>query len=426
MLRNATLGGARGTWPPAGPAPTPATTNTMYNTVLAGAKKVLALLLAAAVALSLGLVGSQPAAADTAPRIRQPRHTRDRIRRRPAHRPDQRRRLGPGRSSATQCSSAAISPSARPAGAAAGHREVVPRNNILAYNLTTGELLSSFTPSFNGEVDSPGGVPGRLAAVRRRRIHRLNGSTVWRAVALNPTTGALNTSFLPTHVRLGARDRRDQPPRCTSAACSAPSAPSARDKLAAVSASNGALLPTGHPAPPAAGSTHSRSPRTAQDGGRRGLHHPQRLQQPRLRPGHGGHGHRRPMPLPINTVVRNGGTNGSITSARHATATTSTAPATPSAAGSTLEGTFSVKWSDDCHQLGRGLPRRHLLASCPGADAVYIAGHPHYCGNIGGFPQTEPWQFTAAWPSARRPPAPDHARAVRLHQLRRASRHRRC
>ncbi len=53
---------------------------------------------------------------------------------------------------------------------------------------------------------------------------------------------------------------------------------------------------------------------------------------------------------------------------------------------------FSVKWSDDstnwiedCHGDSYSIK--------PLGDVVYLAGHPHFCGNIGGFPQTEPWSF---------------------------------
>ena len=71
-----------------------------------------------------------------------------------------------------------------------------------------------------------------------------------------------------------------------------------------------------------------------------------------------------------------------------ATATASTAPATSSAAAATSRARSAPSWADGDHQLGRGLPRRHLLACAVPSGAVYAAGHPHYCGNIGGFPQT--------------------------------------
>ncbi|HEY8790490.1 MAG TPA: PKD domain-containing protein [Actinopolymorphaceae bacterium] len=62
-------------------------------------------------------------------------------------------------------------------------------------------------------------------------------------------------------------------------------------------------------------------------------------------------------------------------------------------ANGNLEGSFradnntgAITWIEDCHG-----DTYSVFAS---TDAVYVAGHPHYCGNIGGFPQTSPnWTF---------------------------------
>ena len=59
---------------------------------------------------------------------------------------------------------------ARPAGAAAG-TNLTPRGNLLAYDITTGNLVTSFAPSLNGQVMSVAASPGRLADLRRRRLH---------------------------------------------------------------------------------------------------------------------------------------------------------------------------------------------------------------------------------------------------------------
>jgi PKD repeat protein len=55
-----------------------------------------------------------------------------------------------------------------------------------------------------------------------------------------------------------------------------------------------------------------------------------------------------------------------------------------------LEGAFSadgntgaVKWVEDCHGDTYG-----VFAS---PSAVYTVSHDHYCGNIGGYPQSDPW-----------------------------------
>ena len=57
-----------------------------------------------------------------------------------------------------------------------------------------------------------------------------------------------------------------------------------------------------------------------------------------------------------------------------------------------LEGIFRADWNgnliwiEDCHG--------DTYSVVPSDGAVYVAGHPHYCGNVGGFPQTDPvWTF---------------------------------
>jgi len=98
--------------------------------------------------------------------------------------------------------------------------------------------------------------------------------------------------------------------------------------------------------------------------------------------------------LPINSLIRDGGTQSSITSL---TSDGTSFYATGYVFGSTgnLEGTArgdwatgSLVWVEDCHG--------DTYAAWPGEDVVYAAGHPHYCGNVGGFPQTDPWSFYRA------------------------------
>ena len=397
MLRNATLGSARGTgtWPPAGPAPTPATPNSMYrtvqiySTVKAGAKKTLALLLAAAVALSLGLVGSQPAAADTVPA-------------------DPANPATPATVSADGLPTAQINgvawaqviigntvfvggnfTEARPAGAAAG-TGTVPRNNILAYNLTTGELLSTFTPSFNGEVTALAASPDGSRLYVGGAFTAYNGSTVWRAVALNPTNGALVTSFLP---RMSASVRSIVATSTTVYLGGLFNAVGSvtRDRLAAVSASNAALLPWN----PVALGGRVNALALSPDGASMVVGGAFTSINGSSNPGYGVAKVDTALgalqPFQINTIARNGGTTGAIT-------TLATDGVNVYGAGytfgrsSTLEGMFSVKWADDstnwiedCHG--------DTYSIQPMGDAIYLAGHAHYCGNIGAFPQTEPWQF---------------------------------
>ena len=60
-----------------------------------------------------------------------------------------------------------------------------------------------------------------------------------------------------------------------------------------------------------------------------------------------------------------------------------------------LEGAFSaspadgtIKWIEDCHGDSYG-----TYAPSNATDVVYVVSHAHYCGNVGGQPQTNPWSF---------------------------------
>ena len=45
----------------------------------------------------------------------------------------------------------------------------------------------------------------------------------------------------------------------------------------------------------------------------------------------------------------------------------------------------ALTWVADCHG--------DTYSSFPVGGVVYVASHEHYCGNMGGFPQTDPWTF---------------------------------
>ena len=71
--------------------------------------------------------------------------------------------------------------SARPAGSPAGTNEVA-RANIMAYNLTTGELIGSFAPRFNAQVSHSQPrrtVPGYTWVEPSRNTTGAQQSRVW-------------------------------------------------------------------------------------------------------------------------------------------------------------------------------------------------------------------------------------------------------
>jgi hypothetical protein len=131
---------------------------------------------------------------------------------------------------------------ARPAGVAVGGAGQVPRSNILAYNLTTGVLSTTWVPSLNG--------PGRTvkASADGKRIFvggsftAVNGVTRRRVAALDAVTGALVTSWNPNpDSRVSVLDVAGDTVFLGGIFTVVGGQP--RSRLAAVSATTGALLP---------------------------------------------------------------------------------------------------------------------------------------------------------------------------------------
>lgn len=383
MLRNATLGSARRAKLPKRARPTGAVRKTT--------KKLTALVLAAAVALSLGLVSGLPAAADTAP-------------------------ADPGNPGTPATVAADGLPTvqidgvvwqqviigntvyaagsfgtARPAGSPAGSNTVV-RKNILAYDLTTGELLP-FAPALNAQALSIAASPDGSRLYVGGEFTSVNGAAVWRVAALNPVTGALIRTFLP---KVGSAVRAIVATKDTvflgglfTAVGSA-----ARNRLAAVQATDGALTAWA----PSAEGGRVNALALSPDGSRIVAGGSFTTLNGSSNPGYGlgavDTAAGALLPFEANSRVRDAGLNSGITSLS-GDADNVYATGFSYNSGGNLEGTVAASWNggtitwlDDCHG--------DTYAAYPAGDVVYKVGHSHYCGNIGGFPQTEPFGFQRA------------------------------
>lgn len=84
---------------------------------------------------------------------------------------------------------------ARPAGAAPG-TNLIPRSNILAYNLTTG-VITSFAPQINGQVKVIKASPDGSRIYVGGSFNNIGGQTRWNIAAFDVATGALSTTFRP-------------------------------------------------------------------------------------------------------------------------------------------------------------------------------------------------------------------------------------
>ncbi len=86
---------------------------------------------------------------------------------------------------------------ARPAGAAPG-TDTVPRSDLLAYDITTGELDPSFAPTFNGEVEALALSPNHKVLYVGGAFTTVNGQPRAYLAAFDTATGALLDNFAPT------------------------------------------------------------------------------------------------------------------------------------------------------------------------------------------------------------------------------------
>ncbi|WP_231686079.1 MULTISPECIES: PKD domain-containing protein [Micrococcaceae] len=284
---------------------------------------------------------------------------------------------------------------ARPSGAAAG-TQLVPRRNILAFDLATGALKTSFTASLNGQALAIAASPDGSRIYVGGDFTTVNGVTRNRIAALNPDTGAPLSGFAPSvggSVRAIVADGS----KVWFGGLFGSVGSSSRNRLAAVNAGNGALLPWA----PNAANGKVNALALSPDGSKVVVGGAFTTLNGSNRPGYGlgmvdavsGAN----LATPINDVVRNGGTDSAVLSLS-SDGTSFYGTGYIFGTGGNLEGAFAANWSDarvkwveDCHGDSYG-----AFAT---DTAVYVAGHPHYCGNLGGYPETTPrtWHRAVAF-----------------------------
>ena len=306
---------------------------------------------------------------------------------------------------------------ARPAGAAPG-QQTVSRKNILAYNLTTGALVTGFAPVLNAQALTVTSSPDGSRLYVGGDFTTVNGVSAQRIAALNPTTGARSRrsrprpvgrcapSRLPFHGLLRWELHLGQLGEPGEARCG----PRQRRRVAPLGADRGLQgqclgdLAIGRPGrrrwclldaqrfEPARIRTRRRQ---CQHRGVATVPRERRCPRRRSQRRDPGSGRRRPER--VRGRLRDG-------------------------SGGNFEGTFAANWSDgsirwleDCHGDKYGV--------FPSSKAVYTAGHAHYCGNLGGFPETSPrsWHRAIAFGKAATGVLTrDPLRVSQLHRYRRS------
>ncbi|MEY2848657.1 MAG: hypothetical protein RI885_1322 [Actinomycetota bacterium] len=278
---------------------------------------------------------------------------------------------------------------AQPAGAAAG-TSTVPRSNMLAYNLTTGALISGFAPTFNGRINSVDATPDGSKVFVGGLFTQVNGSTRNRVAGFTVATGALLPGFAPSaNSAVDAIEVTDTTAYFGGNFTAVGSTP--RLRAAAVTISNGALLPFA----PAAEGGRVRGIVVSPDQSKLVLAGSFTTLNGSNRPGYGmgavAAGDGSSLPWAANDLIRDAGEGASIYGL------TSDGDSVYGVGydfygGGNLEGAFRADWSDGAIEWVQSCHGDTYSIAARG-DTIYTAGHSYYCGNNGGFPATEPRTF---------------------------------
>jgi PKD repeat protein len=287
--------------------------------------------------------------------------------------------------------------SARPAGAAPG-TQLTPRSNLLAYDITTGQLDTSFAPNVNAQVLAVAASPDGRRVYVAGDFTAADGQARTRVAGYDTSSGSLVSSFNPPgpNGQVKALVATNDTVYVGGAFTAAGSTP--RSMLAAYRASNGDLLPWS----PAAdlkvwalavtpdGST------VFAGGSFQTINGAPAYGMAKLDTGSGGL-------LPWNATnppngVRNGGQRAGITSLRvdgdfvYGTSYSYGTGANHEGVFKAAVGSGDIAWLTNCH--GDNYSNFGL------AGVIYSVGHAHYCGNVGGgFPQYAQWKYqhSQAW-----------------------------
>jgi hypothetical protein len=280
---------------------------------------------------------------------------------------------------------------ARPPGSPAGSNEVV-RNNLLAYSLSTGNLVTSFNHSLNGQGLVAARSPDGTRVYIGGDFTTVDGLTRNRIAAFDTATGALVSTFAP---RVGYQVRGIAATNSTVyfGGNFTSVNGSTRTRLAAVAASNGALTSW---APTA---NHIvRAMVLSPDGSRviAGGHFSTLNGISAYGMGAVSTTNGATLQWDANKTIKDAGDNGAITSLR-TDGTQIYGSGYAFGSGSSFEGTFAanpttgaIAWLNDCHG--------DTYDVFPVGQVLYHVGHAHDCAWIGDFPETNPrkWYHSLA------------------------------
>ncbi|MGN7799273.1 PKD domain-containing protein [Leifsonia sp. 22587] len=273
---------------------------------------------------------------------------------------------------------------ARPAGAPAG-TNTTPRSNFLAYNITTGALISSINVPLNAQALAIAASPDGSRVYLGGDFTSASGASYYRIVAISTATGQPIASFRPimeSQVRAIAVTNTAVYAGGTFKSVNGVS----RGYIAKMDPTNGALITSWTASADYVVSALAVSPdgsRVYAGGSFANMNGASHYGLAMLSGSTGA-----ALPFPANSVVRDAGTRAGITSLA-ATADRVYGSGYVFGPGGNLEGSFAADgttgaliWLEDCHG--------DTYSVKPLGDALYLVGHPHDCRNVGGFPETNP------------------------------------
>jgi PKD repeat protein len=276
---------------------------------------------------------------------------------------------------------------ARPAGAADGVN-TTPRSNLLAYNITTGNLITTWAPTVNAQALAIAASPDGSTIYVGGSFTQANGQVRSRIAAFSASDGALVPNFKP----LAQTSVKSLAVSSTTAYFGGDFTTVngvARGYVAAVDIATGNLLPwnPNADAPVYALTVNHSGSRVVIAGRFTHLGGQSWLGMGAVDPVSGAI-----RPWAATATVHDAGSKAAFLSL------TSDADGVYGTGyvfggGGNLEGSFmannetgAIIWVEDCHG--------DSYSVFPTADVVYIASHTHYCGNVDGFWQTKPtWTF---------------------------------
>ena len=288
---------------------------------------------------------------------------------------------------------------ARPFGSAAGTNQVV-RGNILAYDLTTGALVSSWAPSLNAQGMAIAASPDGTRIYVSGDFTAVNGVLHNRIAALDATTGAPIAAFSP---KLNARARAlavGSDGTVYAGGSFSTVSGVARQRLVALAPANGAVKAFNASAeqevfaltaPAGSGKVIVGGRFTVLSGvANYGL-------------GAVNATTGAAVAFPANAIIRNAGVNAAVWSLSNDGGQIY-GTGYVFGSGGNLEGSFAADsttgalvWVNGC--LG------DTYAAAPIGPVVYTVGHAHNCSQIGSFPEQSPRAFQRASALTRAPGA---------------------